>query len=115
MKAKRLLIVEDDITVATIYRNKLQYEGFDVVVATDGQEGYNRAFEFKPDVVLLDLMIPTINGIELIQKFRAEAQFKELPIVVFSNTYMSSMVQEARNAGATKCLAKGGSTPKQII
>jgi CheY-like chemotaxis protein len=115
MKIPKLLIIEDDVTVATIYRNKLTHEGFDVALAADGQVGYDLAVNFQPDVVLLDLMIPTINGVELIQKFRAEEQFKDLPIVVFSNTYMSSLVQEARKAGATKCLSKGGSTPKQII
>jgi len=111
----KLLIVEDDVTVATIYRNKLTYEGFQVVVATDGQEGFNKAQNFHPDVVLLDLMLPTINGVELIHKFRADPVFKDMPIVVFSNTYMASLVQEARKAGATKCLSKGGCTPRQII
>jgi len=111
----KLLIVEDDVTVATIYRNKLTYEGFQVVVATDGQEGFNKAQNFRPDVVLLDLMLPTINGVELIHKFRADPLFKDMPIVVFSNTYMASLVQEARKAGATKCLSKGGCTPRQII
>lgn len=111
----RLLIVEDDVTVATIYRNKLSSEGFQVAIATDGREGQEKARNFKPDAVILDLMLPTINGVELIQKFRAEPEFKNLPIIVFSNTYMSTLVQEAWKAGATKCLSKANCTPKQII
>jgi DNA-binding response OmpR family regulator len=70
---------------------------------------------FRPDAVLLDLMLPKVNGIELMKQIRAEAGFQQTPVIVFSNTYLSNMVQDAWKAGATKCLSKANCTPKQII
>ena len=112
---KKLLLVEDDVTIATIYQNKFRLEDFMVEIARDGKAGFELAHSCRPDVVVLDLMLPKMTGVELMQKLRAEPDFKELPFIVLSNTYMSSMVQEAWKAGATKCLSKTNCTPKQVI
>ena len=112
---KKLLIVKDDVTVANVYQNKLREEGFLVEIADDGQLGYDLTHSFRPDVVILDLMLSKLPGVELMQKLRAEPDFKKLPFIVFSNTYMSSLVQEAWKAGATQCLSKANCTPKQVI
>src|SRR5690348_2678043 len=112
---KKLLLVEDDVTIATIYQNKFRVEDFTVEIARDGQAGFEMAHSFRPDIVVLDLMLPKMTGVELMQKLRAEPDFKTLPFIVLSNTYMSSMVQEAWKAGATKCLSKTNCTPKQVI
>ncbi|MBI3874530.1 MAG: response regulator, partial [Verrucomicrobia bacterium] len=64
---------------------------------------------------LLDLMLPKITGIEILQQIRASPVFKDLPVVVFSNTFLNAMIEEAWKAGATKCLAKATSTPRQVI
>lgn len=112
---KKLLLVKDDVNVAKVYQNKLREEGFLVEIAADGQLGYDLTHSFRPDVVILDLMLPKLPGVELMQKLRAEPDFKKLPFIVFSNTYMSSLAQEAWKAGATKCLSKANCTPKQVI
>jgi DNA-binding response OmpR family regulator len=112
---KKLLLVEDDVTIATIYQNKFRVEDFMVEIAPDGKAGFELAHSFRPDIVVLDLMLPKMTGVELMQKLRAEPDFKELPFIVLSNTYMSTMVQEAWKAGATKCLSKTNCTPKQVI
>jgi CheY-like chemotaxis protein/HPt (histidine-containing phosphotransfer) domain-containing protein len=65
--------------------------------------------------VILDLMLPRISGLDLLKKIRGKAEFRQLPIIVFSNTYLSNMVQEAWKAGATKCLSKANCTPKQVM
>jgi DNA-binding response OmpR family regulator len=110
----KLLIIEDDQMVANIYRNKFLVEGYQVEVAADGESGLKSLKSFRPDAVLLDLMLPTISGVEVIQQIRAE-QGAKLPLIVFSNTYLSNKVQEAWKAGATKCLSKINCTPRQII
>jgi DNA-binding response OmpR family regulator len=115
MTANKILIIEDDQLVANIYRNKFTVEHFQVEIALDGHTGYEVIKSFRPDVVILDLMLPKVTGIELLKKIRAEAEFKHLPVIVFSNTYLSNMVQEAWKAGATKCLSKSNCTPKQVI
>jgi DNA-binding response OmpR family regulator len=111
----KVLIVEDDQIVANIYRNKFSVEGFQVEVALDGEKGLETAREFHPDAVILDLMLPKMTGVELTRKLRAEPDMAKVPIVVFSNTYLTNMVQEAWKAGATKCLSKANCTPKQVI
>jgi DNA-binding response OmpR family regulator len=112
---KKVLIIEDDQIVANIYRNKLSVEGFKVEVALDGESGIETVKTFKPDAVLLDLMLPKITGVEVMKQLRAEADYAQTPIIVFSNTYLTNMVQEAWKAGATKCLSKANCTPKHVI
>lgn len=112
---KRILIIEDDQVVANIYRNKFSVEGYSVEIAKDGPSGLEMLRNFNPDAVILDLMLPGITGVELMRKVRAEPRYQKLPIIVFSNTYLSNMVQEAWKAGATKCLSKANCTPKQLL
>jgi DNA-binding response OmpR family regulator len=111
----KILIIEDDQIVANIYRNKFALEGFQAETASDGEAGLETVRSFKPDAVLLDLVLPKMTGLEVLQKIRAEKNFATLPIIVFSNTYLSQVVQDARNAGATECLSKASSTPRQVI
>jgi DNA-binding response OmpR family regulator len=111
----KILIIEDDQIVANIYRNKFAVEGFQVEIALDGQVGFEMVRSFKPDAVVLDLMLPKMTGVELMKKIRSEPDFEQLPVVVFSNTYLTNMVQEAWKAGATKCLSKANCTPKQVL
>jgi len=112
---KKILIVEDDQIVANIYRNKFSLDGFQVEVALDGHVGFELVRSFRPDAVILDLMVPRITGVELVKKIRSEPGLEKLPVIVFSSTYLTGMVQEAWKAGATKCLAKANCTPKQVI
>ena len=112
---KKILIIEDDQIVANIYRNKFIIEGFHVEIALDGNVGLELVRSFRPDAVVLDLMLPKLTGVELMKKIRSEPEFEQLPVIVFSNTYLTQMVQEAWKAGATKCLSKSNCTPKQVI
>ena len=112
---KKILIIEDDQIVANIYRNKFSIEGFLVEIAHDGVAGLETIRHFKPDAVVLDLMLPKMTGVDLMKKVRGDADFQKLPIIVFSNTYLSNLVQEAWKAGATKCLSKANCTPKQLL
>src|SRR5258706_277309 len=112
---KKVLIIEDDQIIANIYRNKLAVEGYQAECATDGEAGLKIMRTFKPDTIIVDLMLPKMSGIDVIKQIRAEAEFSKTPIIVFSNTYLTNMVQEAWKAGATKCLSKANCTPKQVI
>jgi len=111
----KILIVEDDQIVANIYRNKFSIEGFQVEVALDGNVGLELMRSFRPDAVILDLVLPKITGVEVMKKIRSEPCFEKLPVIVLSNTYLTGMLQEAWKAGATKCLSKANCTPKQVI
>jgi len=112
---KNILIIEDDQIVANVYRNKLTVEGYKVEVANDGESGLRIMRTFRPEIIILDLMLPTISGVDVIREIRSEAGFEKVPIVVFSNTYLTNLIQDAWRAGANKCLSKSSCTPKDII
>jgi DNA-binding response OmpR family regulator len=112
---KKILIIEDDQIVANIYRNKFSVEGYQVDIAHDGVSGLESIRSFRPDAVILDLMLPKMTGVDLMKQVRSEPEFQKLPIIVFSNTYLSNLVQEAWKAGATKCLSKANCSPKQLL
>ncbi len=112
---KKILIIEDDQIVGNVYRNKLAVDGYQVEVATDGESGLKTMRTFQPGVIVLDLMLPKMTGVEVIKQIRSEAEFTKLPIIVFSNTYLTNMIQEAWKAGATKCLSKASCSPKEVL
>lgn len=112
---KKILIIEDDQIVANVYRNKLAVEGYKVELANDGESGLRILRTFQPEIIILDLMLPTMSGVDVIKEIRSEEQFVKTPIVVFSNTYMTNLIQEAWRAGANKCLSKASCTPKDVI
>jgi DNA-binding response OmpR family regulator len=112
---KKILIIEDDQVVAGIYRNKYQMTGFVVEIAKDGEEGLKKLEAFQPDIVQLDLMMPKLNGVEVIKRIRAHPKFATLPIVVLSNSYLAYMVTEAWQAGANRCISKAECNPKTMV
>src|SRR5690349_19532554 len=112
---KKVLIIEDDPVVAHIYRTRLEKEDYTVETCADGQSGFYRIHEFHPDGVLLDLMLPKMNGIDILKKIRAQSQFNRIPIIVFTNAYVPNMIQEAFSAGASHVFNKATLTPRQIL
>ncbi|MBI5802521.1 MAG: response regulator [Verrucomicrobia bacterium] len=111
---KKVLIVEDDAIIANIYQRKLQMDGFQVQHAADGELAMEMIKCNQPDIILLDLQLPKANGIEVLRFIRAREESKTLPVVVFTNSYLGTMVQSAWKAGANKCLTKAICTPKQV-
>lgn len=112
---KKILIIEDDSIVAHIYRSRLEKEGYTVEVCEDGQAGFYRIHEIHPQAILLDLMLPKMNGVDILKKIRAEGEFRQTPVVVFTNAYVPNMIQEAMTAGASLVCNKATLTPRQII
>ncbi|HXG49307.1 MAG TPA: response regulator [Methylomirabilota bacterium] len=112
---KKILVIEDDPIIAHIYRTRFEREGYQVEISADGQTGFYRIHEFRPDAVLLDLMLPKMNGIDILKKIRAQGQFGKVPVIVFTNAYVPNMIQEAFGAGATQVFNKATLTPRQIL
>jgi CheY-like chemotaxis protein len=109
---KTIVVVEDNQIVAAIYRSKLQAEGFLVEVAEDGQGGLEMIERVRPDLVLLDLVLPKLSGVEVLKQLRAQPDFQALPVIVFSSSYVSD---EAWEAGATQVLNKASHCPKLVV
>jgi len=112
---KKILIVEDDQLVATAYRKRFKDAGWDPEWAPDGVEGIKAVGAIKPDVVLLDLLMPRLDGIEVLKYIRAHPELKNLPVVVFSNSYMTNLIENAWRAGADQCLMKASTTPQALF
>ena len=112
---KKILIIEDDPITAKIYRAMLEKQGCEVEVAADGQSGFDRVSEFRPDALLLDLMLPKTSGTEIIQKIRALNCFRDLPIIAFTNAFVPGMIENALKAGATKVFNKSSLTRSMLI
>src|SRR5437016_4861855 len=111
----KIVVVEDQQVLATVYRNKFVAEGYQVEVASDGETGLALINSTKPDLVILDLMLPKLTGIEVLKSVRANPLFQTLPVIIFSNASLPGMVEDAWKAGATMVLSKSSHSPKQIV
>jgi DNA-binding response OmpR family regulator len=112
---KKILIIEDDQVMGNIFYNHLMAEGYHVKSAPDGESGLSIMRDFKADIILLDLILPQMSGLEVIKQIRSEEDFFRTPVIVFTNAYLTSLVQEAWKAGATKCISKSNCSSKELV
>ena len=115
VKKKMVLIVDDDRLAVHIYRDKFEMQGFNVEVARDADSALQTLKKDVADLVILDLCLPGIHAVELIKNIRSDSDMQSLPIIAFSNPYLTNLTRAGVEAGATKCVAKVDSTPEQIF
>ena len=116
MKAKgKILIVEDQKGFRRIYQDFLEGQGYGVLTAEDGELGWNSARENKPDLILLDLGLPKLNGFEVLQKIKADATTRDIPVVIFSVIGEQKEIDKAMALGAKDYTIKGFNTPRQVM
>lgn len=108
----RIVIIEDHPVLICVYRNKFVAEGYQVEIASDGQSGLELINRVRPDLVVLDLAMPKVNGMEVLKRLRANPSFKALPVIIFSD---SAWKQQALQEGATFVLSKSKHTPSQVV
>ncbi len=104
--AKKILIVEDEKDIRDAMETTLSYEGYEVHVAGDGIEGYTKAHEVKPDLILLDVLMPRQNGIDMLRSLRKESWGKDIPVIVMTMLDDLERISEAIEAGAQEYLVK---------
>jgi DNA-binding response OmpR family regulator len=109
-----LLLVEDNLHIQRIFQDKLQREGFRVMTADDGAVGLERAAEIHPDVILLDIMLPKLDGFQVLTKLRDDPALRRIPVFILSNRATSNDVQHAMSLGARHFFAKGTSKLQDI-
>ncbi|MFH2202151.1 MAG: response regulator transcription factor [Elusimicrobiota bacterium] len=103
---KKILIIEDDEAAAKLATMILEREGYDIAVAEDGNQGIKRAAEFKPDLALVDLMLPSIHGFAVIEKLRENKELAGLRIMVCSSKTFTQDIDGAMDAGADDYITK---------
>ncbi len=112
---KSILLIDDDKFVTALYSVKLQNEGFAVDTAHSGDEAIEKLEKNRPDVIILDLNMLGISGVELLRAIRAVPLFQHVPVIIFSSGYIRTLVDEARQLGINKILAKSQCPPKMLI
>jgi len=115
MEKSKILIVEDDQFLVKIYQTKLESEGFDIELALDGEEGIEKAKEFMPELILLDLILPKMNGFEVLKKLKTDEKTKNIPVIVLSNLGQESDVKQGMELGAVNYLIKSDHSINEII
>ncbi|MDD5146633.1 MAG: response regulator [Candidatus Pacebacteria bacterium] len=111
----KVLIVEDDKFLRELMSKKLASEGFELVEAMDGESGVKKIKEEKPDIALLDLILPGIDGFEVLAKVKEDPLTASIPVVILSNLGQKDDVEKGLKLGATDYLVKAHFTPNEII
>ena len=110
----RVLMVEDDLTIATMYRHQLQQDGFDVELAMDGVAGLHKVQAAAPDLVLLDVRLPKLDGLEVLRIMVADPRLAGLPVLFLSNYNDPHTIREGLSLGARDYLVKAQTTPAEL-
>jgi len=111
----KLLIVEDDELMLRMYTKLLSYVGFDTVIAKDGQEGLEKARTEKPSLIILDIMMPKINGLDVLKALKADKETQNIPVVLLTNVSDDNILTEALKLGATGYLIKSQIANNELI
>ena len=106
MKKAKILIIEDDRFLLKLYSDKLQREGFEVQESLTGEEGLSKAPIIKPDLIILDLILPGKNGFEVLSELKLGQQTKDIPVVVLTNLGQQFDIQKGLELGAAAYLVK---------
>lgn len=110
----RILVVEDDHDLNKAYCIILKHDGHEVVEAFDGKEALSKLAGFEPDLILLDLLMPVMGGLEFLQKWNVSPQHADVKVLIFTNMENSPEVAEAYKLGAHRCIIKSWTAPHNL-
>ena len=110
----QVLFIEDDPTVAQMYKLKLELDGYTVNMAKDGEEGLQLANQLKPDIIFLDIRLPKMDGFAVLEGLRGSEDTKQIPVVILSNYGERELVERGLKLGALEYLIKSQTTPANL-
>ncbi|MDF7798012.1 response regulator [Pontiellaceae bacterium B1224] len=112
---KKVLLIDDDVFLTSLYTNLLQREGLEVDVVNSGTDALTRLPAFLPDVVVLDLHMPGMHGVDLLRSIRNDARFQQLPVIIFATGYLQSLISEVGDLGVYKVFSKMKCKPRVLV
>jgi OmpR family response regulator RpaB len=112
--ATKVLIIEDDQLIQRMYGKIFTFEGYEVITASDGEEGLEKARTTSPTIILLDVMMPKLNGMQVLEKLKMDPATKTIPVVMLSNLAGDNDIETALAKGAVKYIIKSEHDPKEI-
>jgi len=113
--AKKILIIEDDEFLRQLISKKISSEGFTVSSAVDGPDGLEKVKAVMPDLILLDLLLPTMSGFEVLEKVKTDKTTTSIPVVILSNLGQQEDISKGLKLGAKDFLVKAQMTPEEIV
>jgi len=112
---KKVLIVEDEELIMDLLEKKLVQEGYEVSTAYDGEQGMEKLRSIKPDILLLDIVMPKKSGYEVMEEMSKDPELSKIPIIVISNSGQPVELDKAKNMGAKDWLVKTQFDPKEVV
>ncbi len=112
---KNVLIIEDDFFVRDLYIRQFTKSGFGVSAAEDGTEGVAKVEEQKPDIILLDIMLPKLSGLEVLKRLKENPTTKPIPVILLTNLSEDQTIKDGFELGAEGYLIKSAYTPEQVV
>jgi DNA-binding response OmpR family regulator len=103
---KKILIVDDEAHLLEMVKMRLESAGYEIILAHDGQEGYNKAREDKPDLIILDLMLPKMDGYKVCGLLKNDARYSKIPIIMFTARAQEEDMRLGKELGAEEYLTK---------
>jgi len=113
--AKKILLIEDEEIMINLLQRKIAQEGYEIRVARNGEEGLAAMKEKKPDLVLLDIIMPKMGGFEVMEHMQADKDLKKIPVIVISNSGQPVEIDRAQKMGARDWLIKTEFDPQEVI
>lgn len=111
----KIAIIEDDPVISQMYRMKFEAEGFDVQLASDGQKGVSLVKHFSPDIILLDVQMPKMNGAEALAEMRKDPNNKKTPVIILTNLGAEEAPRELQTLNISSYIVKAELTPRQVV
>ncbi|XOB40177.1 MAG: response regulator [Candidatus Nealsonbacteria bacterium] len=112
---KKILLIEDEDIMINLLEKKLTQEGYDVTVTKNGEEGLKSMREIKPDIILLDLVMPKMGGFEVMEEMNKDPELKKIPIIIISNSGQPVELGKAKELGAKDWLIKTEFDPQEVL
>lgn len=111
----KIAIIEDDPTISQMYRMKFEADGFDVRMAGNGKIGVDLVKSFKPDIILLDIQMPEMNGAAALKLIREHKDSKDTPVIILTNLGEEEAPSKMRSLGISSYIVKANNTPRQVV
>ena len=113
--AKKILLVDDDAVILAVYGKRLALSGFTVTTAADGLKALDALRADKPDLVVLDMMMPKLSGVEVLKFIRAQPDLSPIPVAIFTSAFLDELAQAAVEIGVQQTVIKAECTPTKLI
>jgi len=113
----KILLIEDDPFLLNMYSTKFEIEGFEVVTAGDGEDGLKKIKEVQPNIILLDILMPKMNGFEVLEHIQKleNQEIKKIPVILLTNLNQKEEIEKGMNLGAVDYLIKAHFMPSEVV